>query len=433
MRILEKPVPIGRIFLDLTNPRHVPFQTEDEAIEYLCASEDVWSLARDIAAIGLNPLERVALIPIRGQKDAYTMAEGNRRLCALKLLADPDRAPARLRKGFATLATQRTAPTSFAAVVFDDDEEVRPWLERMHNGAYEGRGRRAWNAEQSQRYSGSNKNKVAQGFLDYAVGEGLISERDRKGKLTTVQRFVGFEVFREAMGLDQSNPDDLARTRPKGEFDIIATRFIRDLLDTTTEPRPVTSRMNKREVTAYSRPLGSLPGVTSTRIEAEPLSSGDGGGAGKNRGRRKTKPKKPQKAKHVEYADEIASALKSYGNYKLEALYHSICTVELEHHTPLICVGAWSFFETLTACAGRNSATSFLDFASKQRLLGYGVAAGGKHRARATGEPAAVSSRRLAALPLLRLPSRPTFAVSLGGLRPPRQACGKSTADRRRP
>jgi hypothetical protein len=33
MRILEKPVPIGRIFLDLTNPRHVPLQTEDEAIE----------------------------------------------------------------------------------------------------------------------------------------------------------------------------------------------------------------------------------------------------------------------------------------------------------------------------------------------------------------------------------------------------------------
>ena len=200
-------------------------KTEGEVIEYLCDKEDVWALARDIASIGLNPLERVALIPIKGQKNAYTMAEGNRRLCALKLLADPDSAPARLRKGFASLAAQRTPPKAFAAVVFDNDEEVRPWLERIHNGAYEGRGRKDWNAEQSQRYSGSNKNKVAQAFLDYAERGGLISATERKGKLTTVQRFLGIEVFREAMGLDQSNPEDLARTRPKADFDIIAQRF----------------------------------------------------------------------------------------------------------------------------------------------------------------------------------------------------------------
>jgi hypothetical protein len=371
MRILEKPVPIGRIFLDRSNPRHEPLTTEDEVIEYLCDKEEVWPLARDITAIGLNPLERVALVHIKGQKDAYTMAEGNRRLCALKLLADPDRAPAKLRKGFASLAAQRKPPTSFYAAVFEDDEEVRPWLERMHNGAYEGRGRRSWNAEQSQRYSGSNKNKVAQGFLDYAVAEGLISEEDRKGKLTTVQRFLGIDVFREAMGLDQSNPDDLARTRPKAEFDAIAKRFIRDLLD-TSEPRPVTSRMNKPEIVAYSRPLGSLPGVTATRIEAEPLSSSSDDPSKKG-GKRKTKPKKPQKAKHVEYAAEIASALKSYGNFKLESLYHSICSVELEGNTPLICVGAWAFFETLTACAGRNEKTSFHDFFSKNHLATYGI------------------------------------------------------------
>ncbi len=185
MNELPNPVPIGRIFLDLVNPRHVPLGDEDKAIEYLCAKEDVLALARDIAQIGLNPLERVALIPIKGQKNAYTMAEGNRRLCALKLLADPDRAPARLRKSFAALAEKHSPPTAFAAVVFDNEEEVRPWLERIHNGAYDGRGRRAWNSEQSQRYSGSNKNKLAQAFLDYAEDAGLISAEDRKGKITT--------------------------------------------------------------------------------------------------------------------------------------------------------------------------------------------------------------------------------------------------------
>jgi hypothetical protein len=368
MHIPDEPVPIGRIFLDLTNPRHVPLKTEDEAIEYLCESEDVYALARDIANIGLSPLERVALIPIKGQKDAYTMAEGNRRLCALKLLADPDRAPARLRKGFASLAAQRKPPKMFAAVVFDSKDEVRPWLERQHNGAYEGRGRRPWNAEQSQRFSGSNKNKVAQAFLDYAEGAGLISSEDRKGKLTTVQRFVGNDVFREVMGLDQSNPDDLARTRPKADFEAIVRRFVKDLID----GEEVNSRMNKPEIVKYARPLNSLPGVSATRIEPESLSATDEGGRQKGKAG-KRRPRKPEKPRHIQYASEIASALKAYGNYKLASLYHSICTIELEHHTPLVCVGVWSFFETLTACAGRNNQTSFSAFMSKARLGQYGV------------------------------------------------------------
>ena len=367
MRILADAVPIGRIFLDLGNPRHEPFQTEDQVIEYLCDHEDVWPLARDIAHRGLNPLERVALIPIKGRKDAYTMAEGNRRLCALKLLADPDRAPARLRKGFETLAAQRPPPKAFAAVVFDDEEEVRPWLERMHNGAYDGRGRRSWNSEQSQRYSGSNKNKVAQAFLDYAQAEGLISAEDRKGKLTTVQRFLGIDVFREAMGLDQTNPEDLARTRPKAEFDMVARRFIRDLI----EGKSVNSRMNKPKIIEYARPISSLPGVTATRIEPESLIPGD---STKKKPVRK-RASKPEKLRHIQYADEIASALKAYGNQKLQSLYGSICGVELEHHTPLICIGVWAFMETLTACAGRNPNTSFNDYLSNQKLSSYGFAA----------------------------------------------------------
>ncbi len=39
--------------------------------------------------------------------------------------------------------------------------------------------------------------------------------------------------------MDQTNPDELARTRPKAEFDAIARRFIRDLV----EGKSVNSRM----------------------------------------------------------------------------------------------------------------------------------------------------------------------------------------------
>jgi hypothetical protein len=167
------------------------------------------------------------------------------------------------------------------------------------------------------------------------------------------------------LGFDQSTPDDVARTRPKSEFDILVKRFIRDLI----QKKEVNSRMNKEAIIRYARPLASIPGVTSTRIEAESLSTG---GAGKTKKSTRKKPKKPEKAKHVRYEEEIFAALRNLGNEKLSSLYHSICTIELDPHTPLVAIGTWSFFETLTACAGRNDATSIDSFMSKAKLVAYG-------------------------------------------------------------
>ena len=93
----------------------------------------------------------------------------------------------------------------------------------------------------------------------------MLSEEDRKGKLTTVHRFLSNDVFREVVGFDQSNPDEAARTRPKAEFDIILKRFVRDLVG----KKDVTSRMNKDDIIKYARPLAAIQGVTTLRIESE--------------------------------------------------------------------------------------------------------------------------------------------------------------------
>ena len=52
-------VPVSRIFLLLSNPRHEEVENEPQAIARLCAKENVYSLARDIAKLGLNPLGMV--------------------------------------------------------------------------------------------------------------------------------------------------------------------------------------------------------------------------------------------------------------------------------------------------------------------------------------------------------------------------------------
>ena len=96
---------IQKIYLDNNNPRHDPIDNEPSLIAHLVAHEQVKSLAEDIVRQGMmNPLDRLAVIPHLSAKGAFVVAEGNRRLCALKLLHDPDKAQNEVtRKLFASV------------------------------------------------------------------------------------------------------------------------------------------------------------------------------------------------------------------------------------------------------------------------------------------------------------------------------------------
>jgi hypothetical protein len=149
-----QPIPVERIFLDLSNPRHEPYKTEAEVIEYLCRQEQVYSLARDIAKIGMNPLEIFAVIPAdkTSRTQSFVVAEGNRRMCALKLLDDPDLAPAKYRKDFTKLSEDSVKISEVPGIVFEDEAELSLWLERIHGGVQGGVGRKPWNPEQKTRH-----------------------------------------------------------------------------------------------------------------------------------------------------------------------------------------------------------------------------------------------------------------------------------------
>ncbi len=365
-------VPVGRLFLALENPRHDPVESEAKAIERLCDKELVLPLARDIRSHGLNPLEQFALVPThkKGSRStpSYYVLEGNRRICAIKLLNDPDLAPAPLRKAFEREAKEWVPIKSVRGVVFDRQEDARIWLSRVHNGTQGGVGRKAWDSVQKTRFDGGSKNRAALAVLEYAEKENFVKKGDFEGKLTTAQRFLSNAIFREALGVDQSDPEAIQRNRPKNEFDIAATRFVKDLV----AGQSVHSRMNKQEIEDYARQLGASKGISNSRIPPEPLAPGL---APKSASPRRSKPKRPPKILHVTYENAIATALNELGNEKLKSIYHSVCTVDLDPHTPLVAIGVWSFFETLTACAGRDERTSIDAFLNKQKIQNYGVTA----------------------------------------------------------
>lgn len=363
----------GQIFLDLQNPRHEQFTLESEVIDYLCRHENILPLAKDIVANGLNELELIGLIPDENSDDdapAYFVAEGNRRVCALKLLLDPDRAPAKLRKGFGQLAADWAGMPVLQCALFEDREAVDLWLTRIHDGEQDGIGRRKWNADQSQRHSGSAKNKIAMHILDYAEKRGIISKEARKGKLTTATRYLTKKPVQEALGLDVSDLEKILTTKSENDFDAVLGKFVEDLQSNKANSRA----KGKTVFEAYGRELSAVQQAGDGDGNPRLLHQTKNTSLSAALARRRRTAIKPHVT--VPFDHEIMDGLKSLKSQKLINFYDSITSVTLQRHAPLIAIGAWAFLETLSANAGRGENVSFLDFFSKQRRAKYGLPTG---------------------------------------------------------
>lgn len=359
-------ISFDRVFIDLENPRHEPFLSQDEAIEFLCTNEYVYELAKDLTKVGLNPLELFALLPSdkKSERKTYIVAEGNRRLCALMLLNDPDLAPPKERKKFQELAESWDPVPEIFAIVFETKEDINQWIERIHGGLQGGIGRKSWTSEQKTRFSGDRKNIVAQKILDYAEKRKMISSEDRKGKLTTAQRFLSNVTFREALGVDASNLEDICRIRPEEDFDKSVKTFVEDLVKgKDDDSKIVYSRLDSKGIVDYARKLSDKAGLSATTIAPVTISVEP-----TKMSKRRRRPKNPSRQTHLAYNEDIHTALRDIPNYKLEHLYYSICKLELSVFTPLLSVGVWSFIESLTSIIGRNSNTDFHSFLSVQKI-----------------------------------------------------------------
>ena len=86
MTAVPKLIPVSLLRLHGRNPRFSSNLGEQAAIAKIGEDNKTLELARDIASRGLSPLE---LIGVFRAGNHYIAAEGNRRLCALKLLLNP--------------------------------------------------------------------------------------------------------------------------------------------------------------------------------------------------------------------------------------------------------------------------------------------------------------------------------------------------------
>ncbi|MBR9652219.1 hypothetical protein [Thalassovita aquimarina] len=417
-----KKIGLNRLILHEDNPRFEGVLDEEAAIAALCANEKVLELARDISENGLSPLERFMVFredPDDDPTDAnYVVAEGNRRLCALKLLKDPKRAPSTMRDALKRAKAKFKVPRSIEVIVEEDEDERRKWIERAHAGTLSGKGRKAWNTVQKTRHFKHPRNLRGQAVMDYAVARGFVSKDETEGRLSHVVRLVGNPVMRAALGLHfEKDPTEPYRDRPLEDFDKLAKWLMEEAL-----VKRLGSQADKKVINDKAHQLEGELGCSSVRLSQPELLANDlvekksekvgtgehcteGAGtsatstqqtsAGDKQDSAKVnqddsgeskydgnetksdresgsippKPKRPEPSKNMPYSEAVEALLKELGNYKLQSLYYSISTITMKDHVPTLFVAAWSLLDSLSIALGRPETGNISQHWQRKNLL----------------------------------------------------------------
>ena len=248
------------IYLDSENPRHEPIDNQPEIIAHLLQNELVRNLGKDISENGLSPLELTGVI--KKKSGQYIVVEGNRRLCSLILLNDPDRCPNNNEEKYFRKLSNGSAkyPSKISCVLFEDRESADVWIERRHEGAQDGIGTRQWDADQKTRQSmkkgKADDNSLSQALIDYGKVHSFLPKKLANKILTTASRFLGNPYFRQTLGIVSGRSEaDVVIDVDFNEFDKAIKTFFSDLLNTASE---VNSRASAKDIISYADKLIKL-------------------------------------------------------------------------------------------------------------------------------------------------------------------------------
>ena len=152
-----KSMNINKLLLDVDNPRFpTPAENQRDAIAKMLdlQYDRIYRLAKDIVARGLDPSENILVYPSEEEDGFFVVAEGNRRVTALKLLLSPKLAPSeKVKKAFEKLKITQSKDIKIIdnCVLFDDDD-YEHWVDLKHTGQNGGVGRVEWTAPEKARH-----------------------------------------------------------------------------------------------------------------------------------------------------------------------------------------------------------------------------------------------------------------------------------------
>jgi len=300
------------IALDRENPRIrvEPTDKESDIIRKLIRYEDVQDLAKKISKSGLLPGERIIVVQEKGQ---WVVLEGNRRVCACKLLLSKNLVPTEYRKSFPpplATASDIALIETIDADVAPDRRSAEPILTLRHTES----GIRKWKpiarmrrvmrlldegftieqiaSETNSSASGIRKTIREFRLLQLAINlKGLTAAEKSKLddpdlRTNPYTRFFELSGVRDYLGLSFDANINAVILPPRKEFDsklkLIVKAFLNDdKFDTRTSPDGVLGaefkKFRETPKPASSKPtngIGDQPSPTAEPPQPAPTGSG---------------------------------------------------------------------------------------------------------------------------------------------------------------
>jgi len=209
-----KMLQLSRLNLNKENPRFDPVESHALALKVMVESygDELWNLAKDIAANGLNPSE----LPIvyMNEEGDLTVKDGNRRITALLAISKPNKIPSSNKayvNRFKILKTQAdlTRLRKVSCVVFEDEEEADRWVELKHTGKNAGVGTVPWDALMIERFRAHRTKQASPMLQAYNFVERHVDATFKQNlvdfPITNLDRLLSNPDFRKSLGLILEN------------------------------------------------------------------------------------------------------------------------------------------------------------------------------------------------------------------------------------
>lgn len=221
-------------------------------------------MAKDISEEGLtNPLD---LVGITIENNKRIVLEGNRRVCALKLLLNPELAPKKYQRYFNNLKQNMKQPIKKIIVhQFNSRDEASHWLAKLHSASSKA-ARKSWSTEQQTRFeqstNGQPNHAAALTILDFSLENNLIQPEQSQKVITTITRMLSTPEVREAFGiLTGVKERNIQINIQHEEFKEILIQYFKDVDNKEHNIGSRSTKVDRLKYIEYLKNHGKIPSV----------------------------------------------------------------------------------------------------------------------------------------------------------------------------
>lgn len=209
-----RAISINDLLLDTHNPRVEPATKQREQMQKLLDDQEdrIANLADDIVENGISPIDLALVMPSKVENDKFIALEGNRRLLALKILANPHMlgdltVPDGRRKKLEKLAARfkENPVKSIVCYEVESREKARHWLQLRHMGESEGSGVVGWSGVATARFRGEDPALQA---IEFLIKSGQLSSDElavissMRFPITTLRRLLETRGVKDFLGVE---------------------------------------------------------------------------------------------------------------------------------------------------------------------------------------------------------------------------------------